>query len=321
MHGSDGVPPGGLPGGRGRAGQAVVLVNYGSSSLLRSNVAPLVLPDAHVVVVDNRSTAAERETVRALCREQGWSLVEMADNRGFGAGVNAGVRRALELGCETLLLLNPDAVVTAETATELHRACRADPMALVGPRIVDVARGTSSAGLVLDLVDGRTRGWRPTAALPDPRSRPVLWLTAACLALHRDLWERVGGFDEGFFMYWEDVDLTLRALERGGHVTLRDDLVAEHDQGGTQGPRRGRAKSALYYHYNARNRLLLGARHLDRAGLVGWVRRTPRVTWEILLRGGRRQLLLQPRLAWAAAGGGAAGLRIALRQLLGRGLR
>jgi GT2 family glycosyltransferase len=130
-----------------------------------------------------------------------------------------------------------------------------------------------------------------------------------------ELWRRTGGFDEGYFMYWEDVDFGYRALGVGARVTLREDLVAVHDQGGTQGPRHGRAKSSLYYFYNCRNRLLFGERHLGRADLLRWLVLTPRVSWEVLLRGGRRQLLAQPRLAWSAASGGLAGMWAAARDL------
>ncbi|MBW3616054.1 MAG: hypothetical protein KY439_12225, partial [Actinobacteria bacterium] len=78
--------------------------------------------------------------------------------------------------------------------------------------------------------------------------------------------------------------------------------------GGTQGARRGRAKSALYYRYNCRNRLRFAAQHLPRATILRWLMTTPAVSREILLRGGRRQLLSQPWLLMAAVRGSVAGL-------------
>jgi GT2 family glycosyltransferase len=294
----------------------VIVVNYRSSALVRTNLVAAMPECARPVLVDNFSTSAERESVRALTGASGWELVEMADNPGFGEGVNQGVTRALELGCTSLLFLNPDAVIGPAVVESLRRACLEDPAALVAPRLVDLDGHVVFAGSTLDLVDGRTRGLPKVLAHPDPRSRPVVWLTAACLAMHRDLWLRLDGFASDYFMYWEDVDLNYRAHQLGARIVLRNDLTVVHDQGGTQGPRRGRAKSALYYYYNCRNRMLFASRHLGRRDLLRWLVRTPKVSGEILLRGGRRQLLAQPGLAWSAARGAAAGGRLALRSLV-----
>ena len=145
---------------------------------------------------------------------------------------------------------------------------------------------------------------------------PGDWLCGACVVVHEELLARIGGYDESYFLYWEDVDLGFRAVAAGATVVLREDLVAVHDEGGTHGPRQGRAKSALYYRYNCRNRLLFAARNLDRRGLLCWVLATPAVSWEILLRGGRRQLLQTPSLLGAAARGALAGLAAVLPVLL-----
>ena len=89
------------------ADPAIVVVNFGSHALLATNLEHLAA--LSVVVVDNFSTDAERLTIRELSAERGWHLVEMPDNDGFGAGVNAGVRAAVALGHETFVVLNPDA--------------------------------------------------------------------------------------------------------------------------------------------------------------------------------------------------------------------
>jgi hypothetical protein len=93
-----------------------------------------------------------------------------------------------------------------------------------------------------------------------------------------------------------------------------------HDEGGTHGRTDGPAKSALYYRYNCRNRLAFAARHVGRRRLVRWILTTPGASWDILLRGGRRQLLGSPGLAWAALAGTCSGLRLAVGALVhGRG--
>ncbi|MGY1727481.1 glycosyltransferase [Geodermatophilus sp. SYSU D01062] len=293
----------------------VVVVNYASSALLRRNLAAAgaLGPDVRVVVVDNASTAGERAAVGLLAAERGWELVALPDNRGFGVASNAGIARARELGATTFCLLNPDASVSAQVLDELRRATLADPLTMLTPRIVDSGGRTVFAGSSLGLRDGRTGARGGTAVSTGPVEE---WLTGACLALSAELVDRTGGFAEDYFLYWEDVDLSHRVLAVGGRLAVRTDLVAVHDEGGTQGRQHGRAKSPLYYRYNARNRLAFGAAHLSRADLLRWVVRTPAASWEILLRGGRRQLLHSPRPAWAVLRGTLEGLRIALVALL-----
>jgi GT2 family glycosyltransferase/glycosyltransferase involved in cell wall biosynthesis len=292
----------------------IVVVNYGSHRLLADNLgsAGELGPAMQVVVVDNFSTANERNAVQELATARGWHLVELPDNRGFGAAVNAGAAAAAELGCQTYLLLNPDAVITPGVLAELRAHSLREPECLISPVIVDSAGAVVFRGARLDLASGRIRSNQPE--LP-PGGTWVSWLTAACLVVHRQLFERIGGMAEEFFLYWEDVDLSVRAVAAGGRLVVRDDLVAVHDEGGTQG-RRGRAKSDRYYFHNCRNRLLFAARTLRRRDLLRWILLTPAVSREVLLRGGRRQLLASPRPLWSTVRGSCAGLAVAGAALL-----
>src|SRR3954447_24151920 len=277
----------------------VVVVSFGSADLLRRNLAPARLAGSQVrvVVVDNYSTDENRRSVQKLGRAHGWHVVAMPDNRGFGAACNAGVAAARELGCRAFLFLNPDAVISSATVAELRAHSLREPMAMISPQLV------SSTGEVVfrvartDLRDGRV-GRRPDTEGPRTND-PGDWLCGACVVVHDELLARIGGFDENYFLYWEDVDLGFRGVAAGGSVVLRDDLTAVHDEGGTTGPRES-AHSPLYYRYNCRNRLLFAARNLPRRRLLRWLLSTPAVSWDILLRGGRRQLLHAPGLLVAA---------------------
>jgi GT2 family glycosyltransferase len=292
-------------------------VSYGDPDLLRRTLVPAGLPgpDVRVVVVDNLSTEGNRRALREMATASGWHVVAMPDNRGFGAACNAGVAAARELGCRTFLFLNPDAVITPSVVAELRAQSLREPRSLISPRLLSSDGEVVFLAARTDLRDGRVR--RRPASDGSRTSDPGDWLCGACVVVHDELLTRIGGFDEGYFLYWEDVDLGFRAVAAGATVVLREDLAAVHDEGGTHGEdRRGRAKSALYYRYNARNRLLFAARNLDRRSLLRWVAATPAVTWEILLRGGRRQLLREPSLLWAAATGALAGLARVLPALL-----
>ncbi len=299
---------------------ALVVVNFGSSQLLRTNLTATAagLPGAHVVVVDNLSTPAERATLRELCGQRGWQSVEMATNAGFGTGMNAGVERARELGASWFLLLNPDLTIAGDDVRRLlDRAEDAQP-GILAPRILRPDGTVWSVGTDLYLDDGSMR----TAASPQgDASRRVRWLTGACLLVGVAVWDAIGGFADEYFLYWEDVELSYRASAAGAALLVVDDAVAVHAVGGTQGEGHdsaGSAKSTTYYYYNARNRLLFAARNLGDDDLRRWIGTARAAGLEILLRGGRRQLLTSPGGAAAVWRGTRAGVAEARRALSSR---
>lgn len=267
----------------------IVVVSFGSATLLERNLPPACPDGATVVVVDNRRSTQSQDEVRRSAERHGWDLVTLPDNRGFGAGANVGVRRALRLGCDEVVLLNPDLRADAGTVEALALEARTRPGTMVAPRITRPDGTPWFTGAVVDHAAGWTRN---VPRLPEGTANG--WLTGACLAVSASLWTRLGGFDERYFLYWEDVDLSRRCLETGGGVQVREDLTAVHDVGGTQSAPGG-GKSSVYYRYNCRNRLLFAAVHLDRGEQLRWIARTPAYARRVLLRGGRRRLLRDPR--------------------------
>ncbi|WP_347756885.1 glycosyltransferase family 2 protein [Agrococcus sp. ProA11] len=276
---------------------AVVIVNFGSSTLLREHAASIELPaGGRIIVVDCFSGSREQARVRELAEEHGWTAVLLEENLGFGGGTNAGVARADELGARVVVALNPDARIDAASLRALVTAVQRDPMLLASPTIVGPGGEPWFAGADLYLADGAVRGARARPRFPGADRRE--WATGACFAISLELWHATGGFDEEYFLYWEDVDLSHRVLDRGGRWALVDATVV-HDAGGTQEVVPGRAKSDIYYYYNIRNRLLYAAKHLDEEHVRGWLRTAPRVGLDVLLRGGRRQLVVSIR-PWRA---------------------
>ena len=167
---------------------------------------------------------------------------------------------------------------------------------------------------VVCLADGSMRSPRSTRPIPPGGTHP--WLSGACLALSTRLFEAVGGFDERYFLYWEDVDFSRRVVSSGGALVLAREAVAVHDEGGTQrdgDADAGPAKSDAYYYYNIRNRLLYAALHLDAAARRRWAATAPAAARAIVLRGGRRQLLHSRSSLRAAWAGTRDGLRLMRR--------
>lgn len=309
---------------------AIVVVNFGSHELIRQNLGdiPWVDDGFRVVVVDNFSTPVERHGVRELVASRGWDLVEVAGNCGFGAAVNLGIEAASTLGSTIFLLINPDARIDLAAAKGLSDESRHNPLALVTPKIIASDGSVFFDGALLDMDDGRVRGRKSVSRLTITQNygsgivngrvhAVVPWLTGACVTLSRELYDRIGGMDDRFFLYWEDIDLSYRARQAGAELTIRRDLTVIHDEGGTQGERRGRAKSNLYYYYNCRNRLLFAALHLSRRQITKWVISSPSASWAILLQGGRLQLVQSPGPLLSAVSGTLVGLVIALRAVIG----
>ena len=272
---------------------AVVVVNYGSHALLETYLAAVssAAPEATCIVVDNFTSADEQEQLAQLGRSHHWTIVPLSTNTGFGNGVNVGVDVAIAAGCTTLLVLNPDAAIGRESLERLATAVSNDHTLMVAP-IVRESNGRvwfGGADVLLD--DGRMSNPKRR---PERAARPYNeWLSGACFAISTELWVKSGGFDPDYFLYWEDVDLSLRVQLAGGHLEVDKDSEAIHDEGGTHTQRlRWRAKSETYYYYNIRNRLLYASKHVDAAGRKRWLRATPRVSYEILLQGGRTQFLL-----------------------------
>ncbi|WP_345712682.1 glycosyltransferase family 2 protein [Kineococcus glutinatus] len=284
----------------------VVVVSYGDPGLLERHVLQhdLSALPAVVVVVDNLSTARARRDAEELCRRRGLEFVPLPSNEGFGAGANAGAARALELGCSVLLFLNPDAALDAATAAALRDDVLAHPRRMVSPQVVHPDGRRWFSGAELSLRNGWTRR---TGVLAGPELHP--WLTGACLAVHRDLWRELGGFDGSYFLYWEDVDLSVRCVRLGGELAVRQDLTVVHAVGGTQD---GGGKSPLYGRYNCRNRLLFARKNLSRRRRLRWLLVAPAYAGEVALRGGLRRLLGRRRVVAAVLSGTLAGALVVL---------
>jgi GT2 family glycosyltransferase len=179
-----------------------------------------------VVVVDNSSDPA----VKAIADAHAAAYVDMQRNAGFAAAVNAGV--AASDSSADLLLLNPDAVVAPSAVRSLHASLRADPsLAAVAPLVVGMADGAEqrvtwpwpSPAQVLAEVVGLSRLHR----------RRADFLIGAVLLLRREAWETVGGFDERFFLYSEEIDWQRRAATAGYQVRQVPEVTARHVGAGT----------------------------------------------------------------------------------------
>jgi N-acetylglucosaminyl-diphospho-decaprenol L-rhamnosyltransferase len=294
----------------------IVVVNFGSCDLIAENLGGIDWPGQSqptVVVVDNYSSVDERRAIERLAVERSWMLVRTAANLGFAAGMNRGVARAIELGCSHVLLLNPDVRIGPRAISRLFAFGVDHPNTLVSPRLDHPDGSTWFSVGQLDLRTGLTR-----SRIDAKQEGPGRWLTGACLVVDRDSWALLGGFDERFFLYWEDIDLSQRFLGLGGTLVVLDDVAAVHSVGGTQG---AGGRSAVYAFYMCRNRLLFAVARLPMGYRLRWLLHAPRYAVRAVLPEGRRAALRRPALALAALRGTIVGGGAVLRSVRHRGAK
>lgn len=175
----------------------------------------------HIVVVDNEATGELRAALAAVPAER-MTLIESAENRGFSAGVNLGLRAALAGRFDSFLMLNNDAVLHEGALARLRDALDADPaLALVGPKILNPDGTTQSTGSHVN------RMTFATSSLAEPGQ--LDYLTWACVLLPRSTLECVGLLDERYFMYWEDVDYGFRVTASGARQRCVPEALVTHN--------------------------------------------------------------------------------------------
>ena len=211
----------------------VIVVNFNTGSLARrcieSAAADLTHVDWDAIVVDNASARDGIEALDGLPRTQ---VIANTHNLGFGAAVNEAAR---ETNAPLLWLLNPDCEVTPGAFRALRETLDAHTgCAIAAPRLLNAdgsvqasARGEPTAWT--GLFGRHSLLTRVFPSAPEARrnlpaqdlvsagveSAPVDWVMGAAMLIRRAAFDSVGGFDEGYFLYWEDADLCLRLRQIG----------------------------------------------------------------------------------------------------------
>ncbi len=302
------------PGVRTTRRVAAVLVNYCTPELVLEALQSLEAElgrghDLRALVVDNASPDGSGARLRSLLEEPRFSrwvvLLELTENRGFGAGNNAAFRllfdRAPDETPDALLLMNPDTRLRPGALAALVQLLDEQPGAgAVGPQIVwpdsqpqhsafrfpsiwSELDGALRIGLVSRLL-------APFAVpMPIATARRVCdWVSGSCVLLRRELIESVGAFDEGYFLYFEETDLCRRARAAGWEVWQEPAARVEHLVGASTGLVEGdqSARPRPRWWFESRRRYFLrhhGAGYLwlaDVLWLVGFASWRLRRRWQ-----------------------------------------
>jgi N-acetylglucosaminyl-diphospho-decaprenol L-rhamnosyltransferase len=225
---------------------AVITVSYGSANELEGFLASV--PSASTekvdtVVADN--VPGGDEPVARLAKAHQARYLGLNENVGYGRAVNAAVE-TLPRNVEWMLVSNPDVRLTEGVLDTLIAAGNESvEIGSVGPKILTQEGAVyPSARTVPSLRTGVghaifgnrwvnnpwTRAYRRESANP-PEKRDAGWLSGACLLVRRSAFAEIGGFDPGFFMYFEDVDLGYRLGKAGYRVVYEPAATVTHSGG------------------------------------------------------------------------------------------
>lgn len=276
------------------------------------------LQGGSVIVVDNDSGDGSASAIRTAVREHGWdhwvSVLESSFNGGFGYGNNLGYRHAVAAGSlpAMVLFLNPDTEIRVGAITTLRDRLFSEPSIGIVGAAIENPQGDASAAAHnihspigelesaarLSLLSRLLARWAVTPPQA-PHAHLCGWVSGACMAVRPALLDATGGFDEGFFLYFEEVDLCARAARLGWQCWFEPSARVMHLEGASTGiAERDRPKPA--YWYASRRRLLVkqyGIAGLVCADLLWLLGRATLVIRRSLTGSGRASGRLEPRMA------------------------
>lgn len=266
------------------ASLAIIILNYRTAELTVACLAslePEVTPGVEVIVVDNASGDGSAERIEHAILARGWDrwarLLRSPVNGGFAAGNNMGIG-AVE--ADAYMLLNSDTVVCRGAIAGLRDALALRPDAgIVGPGLLDSGGGFDQSFFRAPAPPSELIRAANTGVVARVLSRfdPILpradeplevdWLGFACVVIRRAVLEDVGPLDEGYFMYFEDIDYCRRARAAGWTVLYWPEPKVVHLQGESSrvSSSEGRRRRAPRYYYAARARYF--AKYYGRRGL------------------------------------------------------
>jgi hypothetical protein len=267
----------------------IVIVNYRTPELvvdcLRSLASQVgCLGGGRVLVMDNASGDGSAERIHSAIEREGWSewaeAVALDRNGGFAFGNNAGIRMAMASPetVDYVLLLNPDTIVWPGAIKALAEFMDSHPNAGIAGSLLEtrdgrVDRSAHRIHTPLSELDGGARlGLLSRLLSRHVVSPPMLevshpcdWVSGASMIVRRQVVDDIGLMDEGFFLYFEEVDYCWRARQAGWEVWYVPRSRVLHLEGAATGIKMAAKRRAGYW-YDSRRRFFI--KHYGIAGLL-----------------------------------------------------
>lgn len=227
-----------------------------------------------IAVIDNASKE-EFDLKNGIVGDIPLIVIKNSKNLGFSGGHNVAIQYALENGTDYILILNNDTYVDHDFLAELLKAAEADSsIGILTPKIYfapgfefhkdrysknELGKILWYAGGKMDWANviGRNRGVDEVDKGQFDKTQETVIATGCCMLITRGVFENVGLFDDKYFLYYEDSDLSIRAKNKGFKIVYVPTSIIWHKNAGSAGG----SGSKLQDYYITRNRLLFGFRY------------------------------------------------------------
>ena len=243
---------------------AILILNWNGFDFSRScleSLRKVHFHDFKVILVDNASQNEEGKTLKQLFPEI--ELLQNSENLGFAGGNNIGITYALEQGYSHLMLLNNDTVVEPDFLGEMLLKFRQNPnlgvvqaliLFLNDPKIIWSAGGKWGPALGKAI----TLGDREPVSDYRPKKATLDWATGCCMLITREAILKVGLLNEQYFVYFEDVEWSLRFKKAGYDISLAEKAFIYHEAGASSKKTHleGTLSSKVFY-FHVRNQFFL----------------------------------------------------------------
>jgi N-acetylglucosaminyl-diphospho-decaprenol L-rhamnosyltransferase len=199
----------------------VVIVTYFSAACIKP-MAEVLNSFKHVIFVDNASTDDTKECIRSLIAHA--TIISLSENIGFGAANNRGFQK-----CTTpyIAIVNPDIAFTSETLEKLLVTANTYPdAAFIAPQLIDKSGKLDISYRFPRYLNGQ-KLWKPQGPAAEALTC-VGFASGAFLLARRQAVEALKGFDENFFLYYEDDDLCTRAFQAGMQIIVNPNAIVTH---------------------------------------------------------------------------------------------
>jgi len=255
---------------------SIVVLQYNESAATIRCLESLKELDHHgwrAVIVDNASQPEHLHNIKQWLSNQDsehFQLIANPENLGYSGGNNVGIEYALKHGADYVVLLNNDVELKYDTLSQLVEVAEQNPGAgIIAPALIDEDGHMTYAGKISWL-----RTELPLSSTPPPR--PLLergfYLSGACLLIKRQVFQTISTLDEGFFLYFEDVDLSWRMKKQGWKILYEPAAVVWHKVAQSSG-----VGSGLNDYFLTRNRILFALRYAGVRAKLAVIRESVRL--------------------------------------------
>jgi len=226
---------------------SILIVNYQSTGYLKNCVFSIrekLFSFSYEIIIINNDT--DQKDFSFLDKNE--KIIQTEKNIGFGSAINYGVKQAEG---KYLFFLNPDSVIIDDNFQKIIEIFQNnDKVGIIGLKLVDENNQEEiwNAGENFTLFSSLKNNLfaNPNINICNsPGLKKVGWVSGAALLIRKDLFEKIGGFDENFFMYYEDIDLCKRAGQSDFEVVFFPQIKIKHFSGRSFRDKKGQKK---YYY-------------------------------------------------------------------------